>query len=293
MGCILNGVEKCLQEEKVKSNNKTKQTPTINGKDKKVEKKKLLKKPIRSSLLRFSTSIEAWEKLNEAFITGDIDGLVCNSKESHLLNLSFMIDNPYLPEDLNLGRYFVYYPHKWVHLIANYISMEELAELKDTIQVKEIVDTPISYHFSNKHKNGKGCLLTMTILYSERKFHLSFHVRSSEITKRLIFDLLLFQRLGEYLLDGKPFDIGIFMSKAFNDNNVLLMYHVHKDIFDILEGRDDNRSNNLRDKLTWFLEHTADDVRYKIYKRIAKSLKDDVGQYPTLLVKDCKLPGQK
>ena len=61
---------------------------------KKVEKKKLLRKPIRSSLLRFSTSIEAWEKLNEAFITGDIDGLVCNSKESHLLNLSFMIDNP-------------------------------------------------------------------------------------------------------------------------------------------------------------------------------------------------------
>lgn len=292
MGCILDGVEKYLQEKEI---SKTKQTPVTSSKDKRgrAEKKEPLRKPLYNPLLRFSTSIEAWEKLNEAFITGDIDGLVCNSKESHLLNLSFMIDNPYLPEDLNLGRYFVYYPHKWVHLIANYISMGELAELKDTIQVKEIVDTPISYHFSNKHKNGKGCLLTMTILYSERKFHLAFHVRSSEITKRLIFDLLLFQRLGEYLLEGKPFDIGIFMSKAFNDNNVLLMYHVHKNIFDILEGRDDSRSNNLRDKLIWFLEHTADDVRYKIYKRVAKSLKRDIGQYPTLLVKDCKLPGQK
>ena len=45
MGCILNSVEKYLQEEeKVKSNNKTKQTPITDGKDKKGRKEETSKK---------------------------------------------------------------------------------------------------------------------------------------------------------------------------------------------------------------------------------------------------------
>ena len=45
MGCILDGIERYLQEkEKVKSNNKTKQTPITNGKDKKGRKEETPKK---------------------------------------------------------------------------------------------------------------------------------------------------------------------------------------------------------------------------------------------------------
>lgn len=241
--------------------------------------------------LRFHDSLEAWEKLNELFITGDLKNLdISAQKSSQIYNLSIIVDNPELPEDLDFGRYFAYTVSKWSHLLNNYISLHELKSLKEEINSQDIKDTPVSYHFSNEHKNGKGCLLTMAITYERGKYHLSFHVRSSEITKRLIFDLLLFQRLGEYLLEGKPFDLGIFMSKAFNDNHVLLMYHVHKDIFKILKGKNDKRSKYLKEQLTWFINHTHDDVKYKIYKRIAKTLKEDKGQFPKLLVKNCQLP---
>lgn len=44
MGCILDGIEKYLQEKEKGSNNKTKQTPITDGKDKKGGKEETPKK---------------------------------------------------------------------------------------------------------------------------------------------------------------------------------------------------------------------------------------------------------
>lgn len=44
MGCILDGIGKYLQEKEKESNNKTKQTPITDGKDKKGRKEETPKK---------------------------------------------------------------------------------------------------------------------------------------------------------------------------------------------------------------------------------------------------------
>lgn len=239
--------------------------------------------------LHFSNSLEAWETINEAFLKQSNKEIIYQSGQVYITNLAFTVDKPYLPEDINFGRYFHYHKAKWVALVKNYLSMEELDEIKEALNQK-LGDTPISYQFHNQHKSGKGCLLSMTIMYSEKKFHFSFHIRSSEVTKRLIFDLLLFQRIGEYLLEGKPFDFSVFITKAFNTPNVLLMYHVHNNLYELLGRYSGDWYTKVRKNLKYFLEHGKDDIKYKIEKRVAKVLKKDEGQFPQFTVKDCKLP---
>lgn len=251
--------------------------------------------------LKFRDSLEAWEKINEGFITREIEDIIIDTKACMVPNLSFSIENPYLPEDLDFGRYFNY-SHKWGSLVRNYLNFENLKALRNDIIIhRHNTDTPKSYlfngdimstlRFDNTHKNGKGCLLSMTVWTIKKKNYLSFNLRASEVTKRLALDLLLFQRLGEYIFNGSKFEISVYISRAYNDYVTLLLYHSHKDVFKILGNRKDNISLYMKDRLKWFIEHDEEEVKYKIWKRVAKSLKD-TGPWPQLLVKDCKLPAE-
>lgn len=75
----------------------------------------------------------------------------------------------------------------------------------------------------------------------------------------------------------------------FNDNTVLLMYHAYKDIKGILKNKKGKRSIKLLENLNIFLEKPIDSIKYKIHKRVAKVLQEDIKK-PVTLVKDCKLP---
>ena len=164
-----------------------------------------------------------------------------------------------------------------------------------------------SMSFTNNHGCGKKCLLS--IVFSKRCKEnnptISVYLRASEITKRLIFDFLFVQRIGEYVYGHNNFKMVFHINQMFNDNTVLLMYHAHKDIRKLLKKKEDKRSikpledlNTFLEKqrsiklledLNTFLEKPIDSIKYKIHKRVAKVLQEDIKK-PVTLVKDCKLP---
>ena len=119
--------------------------------------------------------------------------------------------------------------------------------------------------FTNNHGCGKKCLLS--IVFSKRCKEnnptISVYLRASEITKRLIFDFLFVQRIGEYVYGHNNFKMVFHINQMFNDNTVLLMYHAHKNIRKLLKKKEDKRSIKLLGDLNTFLEKPIDSIKYK------------------------------
>ena len=113
-------------------------------------------------------------------------------------------------------------------------------------------------------------------------------MRASEVTKRLICDLLLIQRIGEYIFTGDKFCISIHFSQIFNDDTVLLMYHAHEDLLK-LSDRIGIYDSNWYDRLKYLLKVDPDKIKYKVHKRALKVLRPELFKYPKTLAKDCTL----
>ena len=145
--------------------------------------------------------------------------------------------------------------------------------------------------FTNNHKHGKSCLLSMVFCRRPGidKPNITIFLRASEVTKRLLCDLLLFQRIGEYVYGDTPFTITVHFNQIFNDDTVLLMYNAHKDLGSLLSNSNTDRSKYMRLKLEEFLRKNPQDVKYKIHRRVVKVLRPDLMKYPITLVRDCKL----
>lgn len=76
-------------------------------------------------------------------------------------------------------------------------------------------------------------------------------VRASEITKRLIFDFLLIQRMSEYVYGpDQSVQINLFATQMYGNVETLLMYHTHKPLKKVLKGAEEN-SWNKRIKEIW------------------------------------------
>lgn len=250
--------------------------------------------------LNFSNSLQAWETLNEMFIMGDpkLDPIF-TSKDMYVYDLVIKIEKPELPGDFDLGRHFNYAINKWRTLVSNYINLEELLRVKDEINSLSGKKIPksrpynIQLDFDNSHKNGKGCLSSM--IFSHRvgstKHTLVAFLKSSEVTKRLICDLLLFQRIGEFIYGLGNFNLVIHFNQIFNDDTVLLMYQAHKNIQRMLKYETPRKK--LYPKFKDILNHPdPEKITYKVYRRAAKVLRPDVYSYPRTLVCDCLLPYQ-
>lgn len=238
----------------------------------------------------FKDSQTAWENINELFLYHtDTSHVFCHrGGGTYLYDVVFGIRNPKLDPEFDFGRHFNYHKAKWNQLVSNYINSEDLKSLKS--QIQDIRDTNnISLQFDNTHKSGKRCLLSMVVSKRNGIFNLSIFLRASEITKRLIFDFLLIQRIGEYLFDGDKFTVVFHINQLFNDDVVLLMYHAHRSILDPLKEKKDKRSRELLEKLNKLLEGDPYKIKYKIHRRVAKVLRPDIFKYPKTLAKECKL----
>lgn len=244
----------------------------------------------------FNDSLEAWEKINEAFIKGEKGwDIIIKNKALYLYDLVIEVANPRLPQNFDFGRHFNYTISKWNNLIGNYINKPDLQKIKSWVSKEEeknnkVYNIPLS--FDNKHGHGKSCLLSM--VFSRRMGDVLPSVvvflRASEITKRLICDLLLFQRVGEYIYGEDDFKLVIHFNQVFNDDTVLLMYDVHRDIKSILGSvTNSDRKRYLLERLEYLKSCNPDDIKYKVHKRALKVLRPDLFKYPKTLVRDCKL----
>lgn len=243
-------------------------------------------------------SLRAWEAINEAFIKADSTFMPYLYGHNALYSYDFIlgIKNPYIDPDFDFGRHFNYTIAKWRSLVSNYLDLEELNEIKREVAKEESKRSSskvynLALQFTNKHGHGKNCLLSM--VFSRRfggtKATIEVFMRASEVTKRLICDLLFFQRIGEYVYGEGKYQLVIHFNQLFNDDTVLLMYHAHRDVRKILKGIKGDRSHNLLELLNKLENKNPEDIKYKVHRRAAKVLHPELYKYPKTLVKDCNL----
>ena len=153
------------------------------------------------TVLEFKNLQRAWQGMNEYLFleekkirktgTGGAFGsqMVC-------FDTIVMVDKAKIDPDFNFGERLGYTPTKWTSLVSNYADYYYLDMVRAEITRREKQRARMynyTLHFSNKHGAGKDCLISLTFSRRpdrDRPF-VSFVIRTSEITKRLLFDFLL------------------------------------------------------------------------------------------------------
>lgn len=229
--------------------------------------------------LEFATSQEAWEKLNEAFIKLDPvlfeKGGTANSGVVVCYNVFIKIRKAWVDPDFNYGRMFNYRETKWTSLLNNYIDFNKLDLLRSKLRflkAKYNQNYNISYVFNNKHDNGKQCLLAVTFSkrFQEDVPVLTMVLRASEITKRLIFDLLLVQRMSEYVYGpNQTVQLNLFCTQMYGNVETLMMYDTHRPLKKVLKGVKNPWTENFMAKFKEF--KTGDEKKYSSFKVFFRS----------------------
>lgn len=250
--------------------------------------------------LEFATSTEAWEKLNEGFLRLEPQlfnkGAVANAGVAVVYNIFIKIRNAWVDPNFDFGRHFNYTISKWTTLLNNYLDFNQLDLLKSQLKVKTLSynqNYNISYTFHNKHNNGKQCLLAATFSkrFNEDIPVITMVLRASEITKRLIFDLLLIQRMSEYVY-GKDqrVQINIFATQMYGNVETLLMYcGAHKPFKEVMEGVSHKSEwyKRLKEIYLKFMKGTEKEFSsYKVFLRSFKVMRPDLFKYKPLIAKD-------
>lgn len=231
--------------------------------------------------LEFATSQEAWEKINEAFLRLDPvlfeKGATANSGVAVVYNVFIKVRKAWVDPDFDYGRCFNYKEAKWTSLLNNYIDFNKLDLLRSKVRVLKKSynqNYNISYTFNNRHDNGKQCLLAATFSkrFNEDVPVITMVLRASEITKRLIFDLLLLQRMAEYVYGPEQtVQLNIFATQMYGNTETLLMYHTHKPLKKVIKGV----NNPWVDKLleTWDKFQNGTEKQFSSFKVFFRSFK--------------------
>lgn len=248
--------------------------------------------------LEFATSQEAWEGINEAFLRLDPvlfdQGGTANSGVSASYNIFVHIRRAWMDPDFDYGKYFNYTDAKWTSLLNNYIDFTKLDLLRSRLRCmkqKYNQNYNIPYLFHNKHDNGKQCLLSA--IFSKRFQQetpvITLILRASEVTKRLAFDLLLIQRMAEYVYGpDQPVKINIFASQMYGNIETLLMYNTFKPIKKVMKGMDKENPwyKRVMEVLKKFkTEPESQWSKFKVFFRSYKVVRRDEYPYEPLLAK--------
>lgn len=239
---------------------------------------------VNCHLFEFATSQEAWEKLNEAFFIKDPEIFDSNNSSYNsgmtvLYNVFIKIRKAWVDPDFDYNKMFNYKEQKWTLLVNNYLDLNKLDLLRSKVryfQSKYNQNYNLSYSFDNNHGNGKGCLLSAT--FSRRIGDdipvITMMLRSSEITKRLIFDFLLVQRMGEYIYGPEQsFMINVFATQMYGNTETLLMYNTHKPVKKLLKrSYDQEWAKSAQAVFDKFMNNPHSFGTYKVYLRSAKCL---------------------
>lgn len=258
-------------------------------------------------VLEYANSQEAWEGINEYFLN--------NSKEivkrgggrygpqliSH--DMFIKIRKSWVDPDFDFGNMFGYRTQKWSSLVNNYINLDFLDIFKSEVIEKIKKKTPsynLSMQFDNSHGSGKNCLLSLTVSRRVNLDHpiMSFVLRSSEITKRLLWDLLLVQRIAEYVYGEEQYvAINIFCGNMYQNTESFIMYDNHQTISTMIKvpkGKEPDAWQLRTIKtLEDFLVVDPSTVKYKVHLRAVRQLQRTngiplSGDRP-LYAKDCHI----
>lgn len=247
--------------------------------------------------LEFSTSQEAWEKLNEYFLQLNPSlfskGAIANSGLAVVYNVFIRIRKAWVDPEFDYGRCFNYTSSKWSSLLNNYIDFNKLDLLRSKLRflkVKYNQNYNVSYIFNNKHDNGKQCLISATFSkrFQEDIPVITMVLRASEITKRLIFDFLLVQRMAEYIYGpNQSVQLNVFATQMYGNTETLIMYHTHKSLKKVLKGIDNPWVTKVKSVFDKFKNGDEKDFSsFKVYFRSFKVIRPDLYTYKPLYAKD-------
>lgn len=242
--------------------------------------------------LSFNTSQDAWEGINEYFIFegNEIQDKYGFRNSAQMIGYDFYIDifRPNLDPEFDFNKHFNYTSNKWGSLIRNYVNLDYLDIFKSevTVKKKKSGSFNISYLFSNNHINGKGCLLSLTVARRPKELNprIIVNLRSSEIVKRLMFDLLLIKRIGEYVLGDSAFHITLILPNLYTQSEVSAMYLTYKpELISRLVSSKDPYSKSILEMYDKLKNTDINSIRYKIHQRAAKVIQGKTLNRPLLL----------
>lgn len=250
--------------------------------------------------LEFATSQEAWEKLNEAFLRLDPvlfdKGATANSGVAVAYNVFIKIRKAWVDPDFDYGRCFNYKETKWTSLLNNYIDFNKLDLLRSKLRIlknKYNQNYNVTYMFNNHHDNGKQCLIAATFSkrFQEDIPVITMVIRASEITKRLIFDFLLIQRMAEYVYGpDQSVQINLFATQMYGNVETLLMYSAYKPLKKVIKGIDNPWTKRVKEVYKKIQNGTEKEWSlFKVFFRSFKVLRPDLYEYQALLAKDLLL----
>jgi hypothetical protein len=269
----------------------------------------LVIKPIFGQVtnLTFNTLQEGWEGINEFLATFERQILANNGSlygtEIMVHDLYMKMLNPHIDPYLNLGKVLGYNIRKWTSLVNNYVDMHYLELCKNEIQLREAKKArsyTYSLHFSNSHGSGKDCLVSL--VFSRRSNVdvpvVTFNIRISEVTKRLIFDFLLVKRICDYIYgEDSKYEVRLFAPSAYITAESFCMYNNHKSIKKIMKPYRDNPAKFQKKILETYDYFTTVDpktVTFKVNQRAVLQFQRGEDGLPKsgvedLFVKDLRL----
>lgn len=231
--------------------------------------------------VEFATSQEAWEGINELFIRTEPSffleekgGLIA-SGVAYAYNVVINIRKAWMDPEFDFGKMFNYQMQKWTLLINNYVNLNKLDLMRSQVRDydrKGFKNYNFSFSFDNNHTNGKGCLIAVCFC---RRLDLDVpimiaNLRSSEITKRLAFDLLLLQRMGEYVYgEDTTFMIQLNCNQMYCNVETLIMYDTWKKIRKVTKDIKEPHkwTTEVNRMLKYFKKVDEKEIKYKVYRR--------------------------
>ena len=230
----------------------------------------------------FGSSQEAWEQLNEYLACEDEEIIEMGGTRNGPLIISYnifvRIRKAWVDPGFDFGYMFGYRIQKWSKLLSNYVNLNYLDLVKSEVQSRESKKNQaynVSFLFDNAHISGHGCLLNLTFIRRHKVDHpiLQMTLRASEVTKRLLMDLLLVQRMGEYVY-GKDqhISIEIFFPHIYLSSESFTMYDNHKPIKELFKGRKGKFQEKILGILNKFKTVDPTEITYKVHLRSVRQL---------------------
>lgn len=250
------------------------------------------------------TSQEAWEEINEYLFRKELKltklGEGRNGNAIVAYDVQMNIRKALVDPEFDFTKIFSYTQTKWSSLVKNYVDLNQLDLVKADVLVREKKKQQqynVAFRFINLHNNGKDCLISATFT---RRINsdiptIVFHTRATEATKRLLWDFLLIERMGEYVYgDDAVFSITFIAPLVFITSESFVMYHSHRDLRKLVEGKKalgifQQRTLELINK---FMTIKPEELTYRVHRRSVRSLQGlprGHKNQPNVMAKNCSI----
>jgi hypothetical protein len=231
---------------------------------------------------KHSTSQEAWEWINEFLAMKEPEVVANGGVRSGPQMISYdhfmEINKAWVDPEFDFGKMFGYRIQKWSKLISNYIDFDFLDIARSQVlerENKRAQHYTVVYKFSNTQTSGHACLISLVFQrrITQDNPIVVMNIRSSEVTKRLLMDFLLVERIIEYVYGPKHgASIKVYCANVYLSGEAFTMYNTLKPLRNLLAGNDTPMAGRILGLLDKFEKPESLNIKYRVHLRAVKRL---------------------